>query len=187
MNLPETVNNGSNTLTYTDTASGEKLKRVSSQTGTTDYDNGMVNDGRTVFLQTEEGRAIKSGSKFNHEYSLTDHLGNSQVTFDTSSGSANVVQNTDYYAFGKEIPCAVTASTKNEYLYNGKELQEETQTYDYGWRRYDPLIARWTSVDPSAEKSRRWSPYNYAVDNPIRFIDPDGKEIINIPGGVRYT
>lgn len=84
-------------------------------------------------------------------------------------------QRDDYYPFGMEIAGTVT-NPKNEYLYNKKELQEETQEYDYGARYYDPVIARWTSVDPLAEKSRRWSPYHYVEDNPIRYTDPDGME-----------
>jgi RHS repeat-associated protein len=73
-----------------------------------------------------------------------------------------------------EISRGTTVSPKNEYLYNRKELQEELAQYDYGARLYDPVIGRWNTMDPLAEVSKGWSPYNYSIDNPVRMVDPDG-------------
>jgi RHS repeat-associated protein len=96
-----------------------------------------------------------------------------------------VVQADDYYAFGlsvADLSYRKPSSVANPFKYNGKEEQDELSIgwIDYGARMYDNAIGRWMAVDPLAEKARRWSPYTYAYDNPIRFIDPDGMESTDV-------
>ncbi|MGN7759731.1 RHS repeat domain-containing protein [Chryseobacterium sp. 22532] len=89
---------------------------------------------------------------------------------------AEVLEENNYYAFGLKHSAGMvpTANAAYSYGYNGKELQKETGWGDYGARMYMADIGRWGVIDPLAEQMRRYSPYNYAFNNPVSFIDPDG-------------
>jgi len=90
----------------------------------------------------------------------------------------------DYYPFGMEIQRGSHQIApppgnilNNRYLYNSKEYQDdfELNWYDYGARFYDPQIGRFHTVDPKAEEYSFQSPYAYAANNPILFIDENGE------------
>ncbi|WP_179416190.1 DUF6443 domain-containing protein [Mucilaginibacter sp. E4BP6] len=172
LNLPQSIT--AKNITYTYDAVGNKLRKVNG-TNSTEYLNGIEYDnGSLSFVTTEEGQAIPNGTvAYNYNYDLTDHLNNVRVTFDTGTGVVSQQQQNDYYPFGLNI-ARNTPYPPERYLYNKKELQDGMNQYDYGARFYDPVIARWTTVDPLAEESRRLSPYNYGENNPIGIIDPDG-------------
>ena len=92
----------------------------------------------------------------------------------------------NYYPFGlkhKGYNNNITSlgnSTAQKFGYNGKELNDDLvggsrlDWHDFGARNYDASLGRWMNLDPLAEQMRRHSPYNYAFNNPVYFIDPDG-------------
>ncbi|WP_426480351.1 DUF6443 domain-containing protein [Chryseobacterium sp. R2ACT005] len=202
LNLPNSisVNEGligiSNT-SYTYRADGVKVSKTYSMNGSieTNYLDGFQYDNRHAydtsaslytipvlkFVPTSEGYYDFTENKYIYNY--TDHSGNVRVSYRSNgSGGTEIIDANNYYPFGlkyQESPIvpAPFGGVPYNYKYNGKELQESGM-YDYGARMYMPDLGRWGVVDPLAEKYRRWSPYNYAMNNPILFIDPDGRDII---------
>jgi RHS repeat-associated protein len=179
---------------------------------TRDYVNGVEYKNRLLERVSHSEGAVVLNEYGNdqHEYVLRDHLGNTRVTFRDGTNKGHffdwntwsyknldpnyddgivtkddIVQINNYYPFGLNMEGDWNgASGNNKYQYNGKEWNDDFGLgwNDYGARFYDPAIARWTAVDPLSEKMRRHSPYNYAFDNPMRFIDPDGMAPAEGPG-----
>ena len=134
------------------------------------------------FFATAEG--FYDYDNFRYIYQYKDHLGNTRLNFGRDENGVLFTEDSnDYYPFGLNFINPLGGSqqvynpstTYKNYKYNGKELQE-TGMYDYGARFYMPDIGRWGVVDPLAETSRRWSTYTYVYNNPLRFIDPDGRQ-----------
>ncbi|MBE6266222.1 MAG: RHS repeat-associated core domain-containing protein [Prevotella ruminicola] len=122
--------------------------------------------------------ASSTTDSFAFYYYNQDHLGNIR---EVVNASGSVQQVTNYYPFG--APYADAAGSSNPdfqpYKYNGKELDKMhgLNTYDYGARQHDPILARWDRIDPLCEKYYSVSPYVYCANNPIMFVDLHGDSI----------
>ena len=127
---------------------------------------------------------------YDYGYRLKDHLGNIRITFvdfdhNGSIALSEITEENNYYPFGLEhqgynnIVNSNANAVANKFKYNSKELNDELglNLYDYGARFYDPAIGRWHVLDPLSERYKSWSPYNYAVNSPIRFLDPNGMSV----------
>jgi RHS repeat-associated protein len=174
LDLPQTVSVNGKTLTYAYDASGEKQVYQNGLTETIYYAGAAEYNttGQLSRIATGEGMiypSMKNGNQiFQYQYYLPDHLGNVRVLF---NDRGDTLQNTDYYPYGLAITNKSLFGGQR-YLYNGKEVQTETNEYDFGARFYDPSTGRWHTMDPA---SQMVSPYDYTGGNPINRIDPDGR------------
>jgi RHS repeat-associated protein len=107
-------------------------------------------------------------------YYVTDHLGSVRAL---TNELGELVAYSDYYPFGLEMPKRSLAgddATKEGFA--GHELDAETGLNYAGARYYDPDIGRWLPVDPHAASYPAFSPYNYTLNNPLTFVDLDGRD-----------
>ncbi|EGV42093.1 RHS repeat-associated core domain-containing protein [Bizionia argentinensis JUB59] len=202
LNLPTYIyfdfnNNGlkdsENGITYIYDATGNKLEKLvldNNEPTRTKYAGNFIyeekaNDEELKFFSHSEGYVEPNNlGNFDYIYQYKDHLGNIRLSYkNTGSVSTKVleiVEENNYYPFGLKhkgyngFKSSTNIALKRKF--GGKEYQDELGLgwYDVSARNYDPALGRWMNLDPLAEKMRRHSPYNYAFNNPIYFVDPDG-------------
>ncbi len=197
--MPQKINStGTNTngsimqsVNFSYAANGIKLRKqtkIDHQVSATwDYSGRFVyadqngDNTQLAYLMANQGRIImhEDGSSL-YEFSLKDHLGNTRITFDEN---LNILQEDAYYPYGMSIAGlnSGNSSPENKYKYNGKRCTERSRSelegdfgldwYDYGARFYDPAIARFHTLDPLATKYSFQSPFVYAANHPIHYID----------------
>ena len=173
--MPKSINkSATEQVYYTFDAIGNKLRTNYYNKDSLYYYNDGIEYKGTVnpklyYISTEDGY-IDSTLQYN--YYLKDHLGNIRKVLNATTRT--VTQSTNYYPFGLVI--TTTGTSKNKYLYNGKEIQPSNGYYDYGARMYDASVGRWFVVDPLAEKFIGLNAYVYCANNPILLADPNGKD-----------
>jgi len=193
LNLPVQVTgsyNGATTnIFYTYTFDGAKLRRrtVDGDVETvTDYVGPFVfetinGQRRLSYILMPEGRlyntaAYDQNPVWEWQYFLKDHLGNVRLVIrGDDPRTAIVCQENHYYSFGMRM-ADLGSEHDNPYLYNGKEFQPDLELnwYDYGARYYDASLGRWHTIDRFAEKYLSYNTYQYALNNPIKYIDING-------------
>ncbi|MGE0930852.1 RHS repeat domain-containing protein [Peijinzhouia sedimentorum] len=153
------------------------------------YDSGRVEISRQAFTNPEELAlditATQGGFVEVYVYNASS-LPVWYDQFSISSSQAVIIQENHYYPFGMQIAgLELDLDSKNRYLYNGKELQDDHNLdwHDYGARMYDAQIGRFHTVDPLADKYWSQTPFQYTFNNPIRFVDPDGRDVIDLITG----
>ena len=137
--------------------------------------------GPPVQFESEDMGEAKAGFGFESDHTYegdwfffhTDHLGSTSYLTDTA-GNVNLF--VCYTPYGEAIVDEHLTTYENPFKFSGKELDDITGLYDHGARSRNPVTTLWYGVDILWEKHPEYSPFIYCAGNPVRFIDPDGKD-----------
>ncbi|MEM9076202.1 MAG: DUF6443 domain-containing protein [Bacteroidota bacterium] len=190
LNLPISITMASGTISYIYDASGVKLEKNVTTGAKTEYcGNYVYQNGNLEFFNHPEGYVNASGSGYSFIYQYKDHLGNVRLSYtkDPSNPTTpSLIEENNYYPFGLKHKgynmggdTALGSNLAQNWKFGGKEYDESLglETYDFGARNYNPDIGKWMNIDPLAEKYYTFSGYNYTMNNPVLYIDPDGMRV----------
>jgi RHS repeat-associated protein len=209
LNLPTAIIfANSDKIEYFYNALGQKIQKIVVKVGTgttittsetTNYLSGFQYKGSVLqFFPQAEGyvnnTVVNGVNVYSYVFNYTDHLGNVRLSYSDANNdgtitNTEIIEENSYYPFGlkqKGYNNTVTSTNPGQKLkYNGKELQDELglNLYDYGARNYDAAIGRWMNIDPLTERHSEISPFVYCANNPIKFIDPDGRDWVEASNG----
>ena len=188
LNLIKKVSDGDGVLVnYTYLADGTKIRAVDADGEGLEYRGSLTFRRSSDDTLTPESIAFPGGRfvamqgadgsiRMVPNYHIADHLGSVRTIV---NGTGRVVETNDYYAFGSRWDRSGSLiDQSNRYRYNSKEEQATfgTPYSDYGARQYSSALGRWLAVDPLAEKYYSISPYAFCNNNPVNFVDPDGRD-----------
>ena len=136
------------------------------------YGNYVKETGMPDKIYNEEGYIALHGDSVSYHFFERDYLGSVRAVFDLYG---NLEQTNDYNVTG--IPSSRHLGNADVHKHTGKEFQgfNGLAWYDNNARYYDPILGRFTTQDPLAEKYPWLSPYNHCANNPLKNIDPTGK------------
>ena len=173
--------------TYTYDADGNRVEKSNGTTGTiywymspgivaeSDLTGALKSeyvffDGRRTARKDFPGGAVS--------YYFSDHLKTAHVITDSAG---TIKEDEDFYPWGEELPFVNNDS--NKYKFSDKERDAETGLDYFGARFYGNALSRFTSPDPKMISKKRmadpqqWNMYAYVRNNPLIYVDPDGKEL----------
>ncbi len=166
-------------ITHTYNGAGALLRTVYSTGETWDYNAGVVYKNNAAYqMATPEGRYLFAINDYEFDYK--DHLGNTRLSFKAEGNKLVKTSETAFDPWGLVLNgIGQKNTTENRWELQGKEKESTfgLNRIGFGARTYNATIGRFDRVDPLAHKYPSLSPYCYVANNPILYVDPDGREI----------
>jgi RHS repeat-associated protein len=162
--------NGSGTLIKTEYSTGEYWEFIP----------GIVfKNGAFYQMVTPEGRAIYEGEAWKLEFDYKDHTGNTRASFKADGNRLVHTAKTDTDPWGVILKTGQENNFQNRHEMQGHEREKTfgLNRINFGARTYNPTIGRFDRVDRYSEKYTSLSTFQYAANNPIRYVDINGDSL----------